>query len=99
MKQRSFCTHVNVNFLLDLYWSCVNSRSMYIERVPNRNSPPAVLLRKSWRENGKIRKRTIANLSGLSNEIIDALRAALKGESIPSDQGIPNPEKSVSVRS
>jgi hypothetical protein len=36
---------------------------MYIESVPNRTSPPAVLLRESWREDGKIRKRTLANLS------------------------------------
>ena len=35
---------------------------MYIESVPNRDSPPAVLLRESYRENGKVRKRTLANL-------------------------------------
>ncbi len=38
---------------------------MYIEYVPNRNSPPAVLLRESWREKGKTRKRSVANLSSL----------------------------------
>ncbi len=36
---------------------------MYIEAVPNRSSPPAILLRESYRENGKVKKRTIANLS------------------------------------
>ncbi len=36
---------------------------MYIETVPNRNSPPAILLRESYREAGKIRKRTLCNLS------------------------------------
>jgi len=36
---------------------------MYIEAVPNRNSPPAILLRESYRENGKVRKRTLCNLS------------------------------------
>ena len=36
---------------------------MYIESVPNRNSPPAILLRESYRDAGKIKKRTIANLS------------------------------------
>jgi hypothetical protein len=36
---------------------------MYIESVPNRNSPPAILLRESYRENGKVRKRTLCNLS------------------------------------
>jgi len=45
---------------------------MYIERVPNRHSPPAVLLRESWRENGKTKKRTVGNLSALPDEIIEA---------------------------
>jgi hypothetical protein len=36
---------------------------MYITRVPNRGSPPAVLLRESFRENGKVKTRTLANLS------------------------------------
>ena len=36
---------------------------MYIESVPNRNSPPAILLREGWRENGKVKKRTLANLT------------------------------------
>ena len=53
---------------------------MYIERVPNRNSPPAVLLRETWRENGKVKKRTIANLSRLPDELIELLRGALKGK-------------------
>ena len=52
---------------------------MYIESVPNRNSPPAVLLRESYREDGKIRKRTLANLSCLSAEVIEGLRVLLKG--------------------
>ena len=52
---------------------------MYIERVPNRKSPPAVLLRESFREGGKVRKRTLANLSKLPDEIVDGLRILLKG--------------------
>jgi len=71
---------------------------MYIERVPNRNSPPAVLLRESWRENGNVKKRTVANLSGLPDEIIEALRAAFKGESIPASEGIASPEKAISIQ-
>ena len=35
---------------------------MYITRVPNRDSPPAVLLRESYREGGKVKNRTLANL-------------------------------------
>lgn len=53
---------------------------MYIATVPNRNSPPAILLRESYREEGKVRTRTIANLSSLSAERIEALRRAFKGE-------------------
>lgn len=52
---------------------------MYIESVPNRNSPPAVLLRESWREDGKVRKRTLANLSCLSADVIEGLKVLLRG--------------------
>ena len=44
---------------------------MYIERVPNRNSPPAILLRESYRQDGKVRKRTLANLSKWPPELIE----------------------------
>jgi transposase len=57
---------------------------MYIERVPNRSSPPAVLLRESWREGGKIHKRTLANLSALPAVAVEVLRRALKGETLVS---------------
>jgi len=53
---------------------------MYIETVPNRNSPPAILLREGWRENGKVRKRTLANLSKWPREKIETLRRLLKDE-------------------
>jgi hypothetical protein len=52
---------------------------MYIESVPNRNSPPAVLLRESYREDGKVRKRTLANLSCLSDDVIEGLKVLLRG--------------------
>ena len=52
---------------------------MYIESVPNRSSPPAILLRESYRDGGKIRKRTIANLSRWPTEIVEGLRTLLKG--------------------
>src|SRR5450631_2859402 len=52
---------------------------MYIESVPNRNSPAAVLLRESYREDGKVRKRTLANLSCLSDEVIEGLKVLLRG--------------------
>ena len=53
---------------------------MYIETVPNRNSPPAILLREGWRENGKVKKRTLANLSKWPKAKIDTLRRLLKNE-------------------
>ena len=52
---------------------------MYIESVPNRDSPPAILLRESYREDGKVRKRTLANLSCLSAEVIEGLKVLLRG--------------------
>jgi hypothetical protein len=56
--------------------------AMFIDIIPNRASPPAVLLREAWREGKKIRKRTLANLSALSAEQIDALRCILRGETL-----------------
>jgi transposase len=53
---------------------------MYIATVPNRKSPPAILLRESYRGNGKVKTRTIANLTHWAPERIEALRKALKGE-------------------
>ena len=55
---------------------------MHIDIVPNRNSPPAVLLRESFRQGNKVRKRTLANLSALSADQVDAIRRALKGEKL-----------------
>lgn len=53
---------------------------MYIATVPNRNSPPAILLRESYREGSKVRTRTLANLTHWRPERIEALRGALKGD-------------------
>jgi transposase len=55
---------------------------MYVESVPNRNSPPAILLRESVREGPKIRKRTLANLSSWPPAQVDCLRRVLKGEEL-----------------
>lgn len=52
---------------------------MYIESVPNRNSPPAILLRESYWSNGKVCKRTLANLSSLPADAIEALRKSIRG--------------------
>src|SRR5512134_36685 len=53
---------------------------MYVTRVPNRSSPPAVLLRESWREAGKVKTRTLANLSDWPEAKVEALRRVLRGE-------------------
>ena len=58
---------------------------MYITRVPNRGSPPAVLLRESYRERGKVRTRTLANLSRWPEHKVDRLQCALKGLPTASD--------------
>jgi transposase len=53
---------------------------MYITTVPNRNSPPAILLREAYRQNGTVKNRTLANLTHWQPERVEALRRALKGE-------------------
>ena len=53
---------------------------MYITAVPNRNSPPAILLRESYREGGRVKTRTLANLSRLPEESIELLKRQLQGE-------------------
>jgi len=55
---------------------------MYIDHVPNRGSPPAILLRESYREGGKVKKRTLANLSPLPDHAIEAVERALAGETL-----------------
>jgi transposase len=60
---------------------------MYIETVPNRNSPPAILLRESYRQDGKVHKRTLCNLSNWPKAHIEGLRGVLRGGTvIPADQ-------------
>jgi hypothetical protein len=56
---------------------------MYVAKVPNRGSPPAVLLRESYREAGKVKNRTLANLSAWPDAKVDALSRVLKGQPPP----------------
>ena len=65
---------------------------MCVASVPNRNSPPAILLRESYRENGKVKTRTIANISHLAAPQIEALRRALAGSLLTADppRSLPN---------
>ena len=71
---------------------------MYVAAVPNRNSPPAILLRESYRENGKVKTRTLANLSHLPADKIEALRQALAG-SLPAAATSPLPNAFLVSRS
>ena len=57
---------------------------MYISTVPNRNSPPAILLREGWREGNKTRQRTLANLSDWPKEKIETFRRLLRDEPLVS---------------
>jgi Transposase DDE domain len=61
---------------------------MYIEAVPNRASPPAILLRASFRENGRVRKRTLANLSDWPTPLVEGFRTLLKGGVAVAAEGI-----------
>src|SRR6516165_1919388 len=71
-----------ITFLRIMSLSCSSTLPMYIDIVPNRNSPPAVLLRESSRVGKKIIKRTLANLSDWPAPQVDLLRRVLKGEAL-----------------
>jgi len=64
--------------------------SMYVAAVPNRNSPPAILLRESYRLDGKVKTRTLANISHLAAHQIDALRSALAGSLVAPSAPLPD---------
>lgn len=70
---------------------------MYVATVPNRDSPPAILLRESYRQDGKVKTRTLANLSNLPPHQIEALRSALAGSLSP--VGSPLPDSFLIARS
>ena len=68
---------------------------MYIETVPNRNSPPAILLREGWREGKKTRKRTLANISDWPQTKIETLRRLLHGEPLVSPHDLFSTERTL----
>jgi plasmid stabilization system protein ParE len=53
---------------------------MYVATVPNRSSPPAILLRESYRQSGRVKSRTLANLSHWDPARVEVLRRALRGD-------------------
>jgi transposase len=68
---------------------------MYISIVPNRNSPPAILLREGWREGNKTRQRTVANLSDWPPEKIETFRRLLRDEPLVSPHDLFTTQKTV----
>lgn len=68
---------------------------MYVAVVPNRNSPPAILLREGWREGNKTRQRTLANLSDWPPEKIELLRRLLRDEALVSPQDLFTTQKTL----
>jgi len=60
-------------------WQVCYKVDMYVARIPNRGSPPAILLRESYRQGGKVKNRTLANLSHWPEPKVDALARTLKG--------------------
>lgn len=74
-------TRISLDFIVVLAIIAV----MYVVDVPNRKSRPATLLRESYREDGKVKNRTLANLSHWPRQKIDALKAVLKGAEIAAD--------------
>jgi len=62
---------------------------MYVAIVPNRGSPPAILLRESYRDGAKVKNRTLKNLSDWPAERIELLRAVLRGDTlVPAGEGL-----------
>ena len=59
---------------------------MYVEKVPNRKSPPAILIRESFRKDGKVKKRTIANITNLPEELILLITENIQGNKINRDE-------------
>jgi hypothetical protein len=78
MYQMDSCGVSCSHYSLSDNWVCYKV-DMYVARVPNRGSPPAILLRESYREGGKVKNRTLANLSRWPEHKVDALSRALKG--------------------
>ncbi len=68
---------------------------MYISIVPNRNSPPAILLREGWREGNKTRQRTLANLSAWPKEKIETFRRLLRDEPLVSPHDLFTTQKTI----
>ncbi len=81
--------------MLDIMYCICFIGPMYIDTVPNRNSPPAILLREAWRDGNKTRKRTVANLSDWPTEKIETFRRLLRDERLVSPQDLFTTQKAI----
>src|ERR1700675_1818587 len=71
-----------MSIFVDIPGLLLSLQRMYVAVVPNRGSPPAILLRESYREAGKTKNRTLANLSSWPAERIEQFRAVLRGDKL-----------------
>ena len=76
---RFYMSGVSYSNVAIYHWLGWYEVDMYVARIPNRGSPPAILLRESYREAGKVKNRTLANLSHWPEHKVDALARTLKG--------------------
>src|ERR1035441_8432955 len=81
VQMHNVAMYIN-NLMLYSAVCMLHNVAMHIDGVPNRTSRPTYLLRESYREGKKVRKRTLANLSSLSDEQIESIRAVLSGQSM-----------------
>jgi len=88
-------SHVIMKNMLYIYGEGCIIGPMYIETVPNRTSPPAILLREGWREGTKTRKRTLANLSDWPPHKIETLRRLLRDEPLVSPAELVTTERTL----
>ena len=82
------CSHVNARYGLDFPGFHGTIVPTYIETVPNRTSSPTILLRRGWREGGRVRKQTLANLSHWPPHQVEALRRVLHGDHLVSPESL-----------
>src|SRR5262245_49568276 len=79
-SQRRNLYPCNLHFFLTCSGEARFTRVMHVDRIPNRTSPPAYLLRETYREGEKVKKRTLANISDWAIAKIEALRRVLRGD-------------------
>src|ERR1039457_3866330 len=80
VDRKGYSSHVKCDIGIAFSEVVSYTEHMYVAEIPNRTSPPAVLLREAYRENGKVKNRTITNITSWPRPRIEALRRLLRGE-------------------